>query len=74
MTDSPMTVAELWRYPVKTLAGERLDRAELTADGVVGDRLVHGRDCVSRSATSFFKSSFFDHLIIRHALGFYLNR
>ena len=38
-----MTVAELWRYPVKTLAGERLDRAELTADGVFGDRLVHVR-------------------------------
>ncbi len=43
MTANPMTVAELWRYPVKTLAGERLDRAELTADGVVGDRLVHVR-------------------------------
>ncbi len=40
---NPMTVAELWRYPVKTLAGERLDRAELTADGVFGDRLVHVR-------------------------------
>ncbi len=43
MTTNPMTVAELWRYPVKTLAGERLDRAELTADGVFGDRLVHVR-------------------------------
>ena len=42
-TTTPMTVAELWRYPVKTLAGERLDRAELTADGVFGDRLVHVR-------------------------------
>jgi uncharacterized protein YcbX len=33
-----LQVAELWRYPVKSLQGERLDSAELTADGVEGDR------------------------------------
>jgi uncharacterized protein YcbX len=33
-----MRVAELWRYPVKSLQGERLDSAELTADGLEGDR------------------------------------
>lgn len=38
-----MRVAELWRYPVKSMAGERLQRAELTANGVTGDRLVHVR-------------------------------
>jgi uncharacterized protein YcbX len=36
-----MVVAGLWRYPVKSLGGEPLDAAELTADGVRGDRLVH---------------------------------
>ncbi|HEX2035857.1 MAG TPA: MOSC N-terminal beta barrel domain-containing protein [Chloroflexota bacterium] len=36
-----MYVQELWRYPVKSLRGEPLARAELRADGVVGDRLVH---------------------------------
>jgi uncharacterized protein len=37
-----MHVAALWRYPVKTLAGEPLDAAELTAsNGIVGDRVVH---------------------------------
>jgi hypothetical protein len=36
-------VSELWRYPVKTLAGERLERAELTTNGIVGDRIVHVR-------------------------------
>ena len=35
--------AELWRYPVKSMAGERLERAVMTADGVEGDRLVHVR-------------------------------
>ena len=35
-----MHVAELWRYPVKSLAGERLREIEVTPDGFVGDRLV----------------------------------
>lgn len=33
-------VAELWRYPVKTLAGEKLSTATLTPDGVPFDRVV----------------------------------
>jgi len=31
-------VVELWRYPVKSLQGERVDAADLTAQGLVGDR------------------------------------
>ena len=31
-------VAELWRFPVKSMSGERLEMAELTEGGVVGDR------------------------------------
>jgi uncharacterized protein len=38
-----LTVGALWRYPVKTLAGEPLDAAELTTNGIVGDRVVHVR-------------------------------
>src|SRR5882757_678963 len=34
-------IAELWRYPVKSLRGERLEQAHLTRDGVEGDRVVH---------------------------------
>jgi uncharacterized protein YcbX len=33
-----LTVAELWRYPVKGLRGERLERLEVSADGAPGDR------------------------------------
>lgn len=36
-----MRVDMLWRYPVKSLAGEPLAAAELTADGLRGDRTVH---------------------------------
>lgn len=38
-----MHVAALWRYPVKSLGGEPLPTAELTADGIAGDRQVHVR-------------------------------
>ena len=36
-------VAELWRYPVKTLAGERLSAAVIGPDGIQGDRIVRVR-------------------------------
>ena len=32
------TVAEVWRYPVKSMAGERLDRATVGHWGIPGDR------------------------------------
>ncbi len=35
-----MKLAEIWRYPVKSMAGERLEAAELHADGIEGDRVV----------------------------------
>lgn len=36
-----MHVQELWRYPVKSLRGERLPAADVRTDGIAGDRLVH---------------------------------
>lgn len=36
-------LAGLWRYPVKTLAGERLPATVLGADGIPGDRTVQVR-------------------------------
>lgn len=36
-------IAGLWRYPVKSLAGEPLDAAALGPDGIPGDRLVRVR-------------------------------
>jgi uncharacterized protein len=40
---SPLHVAGLWRYPVKSLAGEALTETHLTRNGVPGDRIVHVR-------------------------------
>ncbi len=47
-----MEVSELWRYPVKSLKGERLDEAEIREDGLIGDRLVHVRSASGRVLTS----------------------
>jgi len=38
MDTSAGTVVGLWRFPVKSMGGERLGQAELTARGLVGDR------------------------------------
>ena len=39
-----MHVAELWRYPVKSLAGEPIRATDLSTSGMQGDRLVHVQD------------------------------
>jgi hypothetical protein len=47
MTRSSGTVQSLWRYPVKSMAGEELDASEVTARGLLGDRayaLVDGAE------------------------------
>jgi len=38
-----MKVSKLWRYPVKSLAGEELRTAILTVNGFDGDRIVYVR-------------------------------
>lgn len=35
-----MRVAELWRYPVKSMAGEPLREADVGRDGIAGDRVL----------------------------------
>src|SRR5687767_7582501 len=36
-----MYVSELWRYPVKSMGGERLQRADVGAAGIPGDRALY---------------------------------
>ena len=47
-----MHVAELWRYPVKSLAGELLDSVEISAEGIPGDRVVQVHDAEGRIVTA----------------------
>lgn len=51
-----MWVSELWRYPVKSMAGETLHTAVLREDGIAGDRLLHVRDGRGRVVTSRSRS------------------
>jgi uncharacterized protein YcbX len=39
-----MEISQLWRYPVKSMAGERLETASLTARGIPGDRGIYAID------------------------------
>ena len=56
-----MRVLELWRYPVKTMAGERLQRAQLGPMGIAGDRIVHVEDAHGRVITSRSHPRFLGH-------------
>lgn len=47
-----MHVAELWRYPVKSMAGERLKEAEVLSDGLQGDRAWQAFDARGRLVTA----------------------
>jgi uncharacterized protein YcbX len=50
-----MHVSEIWRYPVKSLKGERLEETEITKLGIPGDRqiavirTINGRFLTSRT-------------------------
>ena len=67
-----MKVAQIWRYPVKSMADGRLDRALIGPLGIEGDRVVHVEkesepakaltyeqilDCVRREKVSWNKPS-----------------
>jgi len=47
-----MVLNEIWRYPVKSMAGERLDRATLGPLGLHGDRVVQVYDGRGRLVTA----------------------
>jgi uncharacterized protein len=47
-----MYVAEIWRYPVKSMAGELLQSARLTKSGIDGDRIIQVQDARGHTVTS----------------------
>jgi uncharacterized protein YcbX len=54
-------IREIWRYPVKTMAGERLQRASVGPLGIEGDRVVHAKDARGRVITSRSHPRFLGH-------------
>jgi hypothetical protein len=61
-----MKVTEIWRYPVKTMAGEKLQRVDIGPLGIEGDRVVHVEDAQERVITSRSHPRFLGH---KGALG-----
>lgn len=47
-----MNIREIWRYPVKSMAGQRLDTATLGARGIDGDRVMRVENVDGRVVTS----------------------
>ena len=47
-----MWLSEIWRYPVKSMGGEKLTEAAIGEEGVPGDRVVHVEDERGRLVTS----------------------
>jgi uncharacterized protein YcbX len=43
-----MFIQEIWRYPVKSMAGEPLDASQLTVHGIEGDRILQVRNAAGR--------------------------
>ena len=56
-----MKVTEIWRYPVKTMAGEKLQHVRLGMLGIEGDRIVHAEDARGRVITSRSHPRFLGH-------------
>ena len=56
-----MKITEIWRYPVKTMAGEKLERVGVGPLGIDGDRVVHVEDATGRVITSRTHPRFLGH-------------
>jgi hypothetical protein len=54
-------VTKIWRYPVKTMAGEELQRGRVGPLGIDGDRIVHVEDAQGRVITSRTHPRFLGH-------------
>jgi len=54
-------ITEIWRYPVKTMAGEKLERAGVGPLGIEGDRVVHVENAKGRVITSRSHPRFLGH-------------
>ena len=56
-----MQLEEIWRYPVKSMAGERLEKTDLTEAGIIADRIIHVRNPSGRIMTARTRP-----LLLRH--------
>jgi len=56
-----MWVQEIWRYPVKSMAGESLGSADLTEQGITGDRILQVWNSAGRIVTARTRPALLGH-------------
>lgn len=56
-----MHVKEIWRYPVKSMAGETLNAAVITKHGIAGDRVIQVRNAGGRILTARTRPALLRH-------------
>ena len=56
-----MWIQEIWRYPVKSMAGESLDAADVSEKGIAGDRIVQVRNPKGRLVTARTRPALLRH-------------
>ncbi len=56
-----MLVDQIWRYPVKSMAGERLQEAFVGPDGIPGDRVLYVLDSRREIISARTKPSLLGH-------------
>ena len=56
-----MYVKEIWRYPVKSMAGETLNAAVITKHGIAGDRVIQVRNAGGRILTARTRPALLRH-------------
>ncbi len=62
-------VSDIFRYPVKSMAGKKLDSARVGWDGIEGDRRLAFRRLADRSAFPFLTASRLPELLLYRPIG-----
>jgi hypothetical protein len=62
-------LAEIWRYPVKSMAGERLEHVKLGLAGIEGDRVIHVENGRGRVVTARTRPQLLRHHAVADAEG-----
>ena len=56
-----MLLAQIWRYPVKSMKGEPMEHAYLGLDGIEGDRVIQVRNSAGKIVTARTRPALLGH-------------